>query len=344
MENLECLNLVTNPFGDECEKDLITILTCLKSLKQYNLGQTQMTPFSKHKIYCIMHKKNKNWYFDEKGGWYRINTINLKEEYLFSIIAKYNEIPLKFQNLNLKWFKKNAKKYKNKLYFDFSENILNDKDITILNEGLPLFPNIKGINFAFSLKITPKAYSDFAECLKKLTNLTEINFSSNSINDESLKNICKFLDKNSKINKINLSWNDITTDGFSFLCKTISNNKLRIKDLDLCGNKITDEGFKYFTEEVKIGTFNFLYKINFSNNLLGDETMFIFFSIFNSFPNLSEINFSNNNITDNSVITFSSVINELIDNVEIINISNNKLSDALKCFFGEIGTPINIIY
>ena len=344
LENLESLNLVTNPFGDECENDLIKILTSLKSLKNYNLGQTQMTPFSKHKIYCIMHKKNKNWYFDEKGGWYRISTVNLKEQCLFSNIAKYNKIPLKFQNLNLKWFKKNSKKYKNKLYFDFSENNLNDKDISILKEGLPLFPNVKGINFAFSLKITPKAYCDLAEGLKNLTNLTEINFSSNSINDECLKNIFKFLDKNSKINKINLSWNDITTDGFSFLCKTISNNKLRIKDLDLCGNKINDEGFKVFTEEVKIGTFNFLYKINFSNNMLGDETMFVFFSIFNAFPNLAEINFSNNNITDNGVINFSSVINDLIDNVEIINISGNKLTDALKCFLGEIGTPFNIIY
>ena len=344
LENLECLNLITNPFGDECEENLITILTNLKSLKKYNLGQTQMTPYSKHKIFLIMHKKNKNWYFDEKGGWYKISTINLKEDFLFSKIAKQNEIPLKFHKLNLKWLKKNANKYKNKLYFDFSESNLNDNDISILNQGLLFYPNIKGLNFSFSPRITPKAYIGFAECLKKLTNLSEISFSSNSINDEGLKNLCKFLDKNSKINTINLSWNDITTDGFSALCKTINNNKLRIKDLDLCGNKINDEGFKIFSEEVKIGTFNFLYKINFSNNLLGDETMFIFFTIFNAFPNLAEINFSNNNITDNSIINFSSVINDLIDNIEVINISNNKLSNALKCFFGEIGIPFNIIY
>ena len=303
-----------------------------------------MTPYSKHKIFLIMHKKNKNWYFDEKGGWYKISTINLKEDFLFSKIAKQNEIPLKFHKLNLKWLKKNANKYKNKLYFDFSESNLNDNDISILNQGLLFYPNIKGLNLSFSPRITPKAYIGFSECLKKLTNLSEISFSSNSINDEGLKNLCKFLDKNSKINTINLSWNDITTDGFSALCKTINNNKLRIKDLDLCGNKINDEGFKIFSEEVKIGTFNFLYKINFSNNLLGDETMFIFFTIFNAFPNLAEINFSNNNITDNSVINFSSVINDLIDNIEVINISNNKLSNALKCFFGEIGIPFNIIY
>ena len=112
----------------------------------------------------------------------------------------------------------------------------------------------------------------------------------------------------------------------------------------MCGNKISDEGFKIFSEEVKIGTFNFLYKIDFSHNLLGDETMYLFMSFFSSFPNLSEINLSYNNITDNSVICFSTIINDLIDNIEIINISNNKLSDALKCFFGEIGTPYNIIY
>ena len=114
--------------------------------------------------------------------------------------------------------------------------------------------------------------------------------------------------------------------------------------MDICGNKITDEGFKAFSEEVKIGTFNFLYKINFSNNLLGDESIYLFLTFFNSFPNLADINFSNNNITDNSIICFSSVINDLIDNIETIDISNNKLSDALKCFFGEIGTPLNIIY
>lgn len=344
LQYLECLNLTTNPFGDECEENLIKILTNLKSLKKYCLGQTQMTSFSKHRIFCKLHKMNKNWYFDEKGGWYKISTVNLKEELLFSNIIKQNEIPLKFQKINLKWFKKNVKKYQNKLYYDFSESDLNDNDINILIKGLSFFPNIKGINMSFCPKISSDSYLNMSECIQNLTNLTEINFSSNNINDEGLKNICKFFEKNSKINIINLSWNNITTIGFNFLCKTISNNKLRIKDLDLCGNKITDEGFKTFSEEVKIGTFNFLYKINFSNNLLGDETMYLFFTFFASFPNLSEINFSYNYITDNSIICFTPVINDLIDNIEIIDISNNKLSDALKCFFGEIGTPFNIKY
>ena len=344
LENLESLNLMTNPFGDECEEKIIKIFTNLKSLKKYNLGQTQMTPYSKHRIYCILYKKNKNWYFDENGGWYKICTTNLKEDYLFSMKIKENEIPLKFHKLNIKWFKKNSKKYLNKLYFDFSESYLNDKDMEILKEGLSLFPNIKGINISFCPKISPIGYINLAKGFKNLTNLSEINLSSNNINDEGLKNLIEFFDKNTKLYYINLSWNSITSEGFSLLCKSISNNKLRIKELNVCGNKISDEGFKIFSEEVKIGTFNFLYKIDFSHNLLGDETMYLFMSFFSSFPNLSEINLSYNNITDNSVICFSTIINDLIDNIEIINISNNKLSDALKCFFGEIGTPYNIIY
>ena len=305
LENLESLNLMTNPFGDECEEKIIKIFTNLKSLKKYNLGQTQMTPYSKHRIYCILYKKNKNWYFDENGGWYKICTTNLKEDYLFSMKIKENEIPLKFHKLNIKWFKKNSKKYLNKLYFDFSESYLNDKDMEILKEGLSLFPNIKGINISFCPKISPIGYINLAKGFKNLTNLSEINLSSNNINDEGLKNLIEFFDKNTKLHYINLSWNSITSEGFSLLCKSISNNKLRIKELNVCGNKISDEGFKIFSEEVKIGTFNFLYKIDFSHNLLGDETMYLFMSFFSSFPNLSEINLSYNNITDNSVICFS---------------------------------------
>ena len=341
---LECLDLVTNPFGDECEEDLITILTNLKSLKKYCLGQTQMTTYSKHRIFCALYKLNNKWYFEENGGWYKISPVDIKEELMFSNIVKQNEIPLKFHKLNLKWFKKNMNKYQNKLIFDFSESNLNDNDINILAKSLPLFPNIKVINMSFCPKISSDSYLKLAEVIKNLTNLTEINFSSNNINDDGLKNICNYFDKNSKINTINLSWNNFTNIGFGNLCKTISNNKLRIKDLDLCGNKITDEGFKIFAEEVKSGNFNFLYKINFSNNSLGDETMNAFLLLFPSFPNLYEINFSYNNITDNSVIGFSSIINDLIDNVGIIDISNNNLTDALKYFFGEIGTPLNIRY
>ena len=344
LKYLESLNLTSNPFGDECEEDLIKIFTNLKSLKKYCLGQTQLTLYLKHRIFYKMHKLNKNWYFDKNGGWYKISYKNLKDDIFFSNIAKFNEIPLKFQKVSLKWFKRNIKKYQNKLNFDFSESNLNDDDIFILNKSLPSFPNIKRINLSFCPKIYSKTYISFADCLKKLTNLYELNLGSNEINDEGLKNICKFFDTSSKIGIINLSWNNISSDGFSFLCKAITNNKLRIKELDLCGNKITDEGFKNFSQEVEIGSFNFLYKINFSNNLLGDESMYLFFAFFSNFPNLSEINFSYNNITDNGIIQFSSVINDLIDNVEIVDISNNKLSEALKCFFGEIGIPLNIKY
>ena len=344
LENLECLNLITNPFGDECEENIIKILTGLKSIKRYNLAQTQMTPYVKHKIFCLLHKKNKNWYFDEKGGWYKISTTNLKEDFEFYKIAKQNEIPLIFHKLNLKWFQKHAKKFYTKLFFDFSKCTITDNDISILNTAIASFPNIKGLNLSFCLKISDNSFISLSGGFNNLTNLSYLDISSNDITDEGLKNLCKFMDKNSKIIILNLSWNKITSEGFSFLCKTISNNKLRIKDLNVCGNQIAYEGFKTFSEEVKIGTFNFLHRINFSNNLLGDESLLLFLTLFNSFSNLAEIDFSNNKITDSSVICFSSIINELIDSIEIINISNNKLSDALKCFFGEIGIPLNIVY
>ena len=344
MENLECLDLMSNPFGDECEKNLIKIFTNLKSLKLYNLGQTQMSHFSRHKIFVALHKKNKNWYCDPIGGWNKISSVDLYEEYIFNNIIKDNELPLKFHKLNKNWAKKNAKKYQNKLNFDLSECIINDNNITLFNDFLNYFPNIKILNLSYCLKITNKSYLSISNSLKNLINLTQINLSSNNLNDEAIKNIFKFLNKDSKLNNLDLSWNNITSNGFAFLVKTISTNKLKIKEINICGNKITDDGYKSFCEEVKIGTFNYLNKINFSNNSLGDETMFLFNSFFNNFVNLNEIDFSYNNITDNGVINFSAVINDLVDNISFIDISNNKLSDALKCFFGELGIPFNIKY
>ena len=344
MQNLESLNLLSNPFGDECEKNLIKIFKSLKSLKKYNLGQTQMSRFSKHKIFVALHKVNNNWHFEPKGGWYKISPDNLKEDYLFQNIVKNNEVPLIFDKINVRWAKKNSKKYQNKLNFDFSRSDFDDKDISILNNFLKYFPNIKRLNISFNPKISLKGYLSLSEGLKNLLNLSQINLSSNNLTDEGLKNIFKFLDKESKLNNINLSWNNLTGNGFTFLCKSISSNRLKIKEINVCGNKITDDGFRSFIEEVKVGTFNFLNKINFSNNLIGDEAMHLLFSFFNNFINLYEIDLSYNNITDNGVINFSSVINDLIDNISIIDISNNKLSDALKCFFGELGIPFNVKY
>ena len=344
MEKLECLNLVSNPFGDECEKNLIKIFKNLKSLKKYNLGQTQMSRFSKHKIFVALHKRNNNWYFEPKGGWYQISPNDLKEEYLFKNVIKNNEIPLIFDRININWAKKNAKKYQNKLNFDFSPCNFTDKDILALIDFIKYFPNIRSLNISFNPKITSKGYLILSEGLKNLFNLSKIDLSSNNLSDEELKNFFKFLDKDSKINYINLSYNNLTSNGFTFLCKNISSNRLKIKEINVCGNKINDEGFRAFIEEVKVGNFNFLNKVNFSNNLLGDETMHLFFSFFNNFVNLYEIDLSNNNITDNGVINFSSVINDLIDNISYIDISNNKLSDALKCFLGELGIPFNIKY
>ena len=342
LKNLECLNLISNPFGDESEKNLIKIFKSLNSLKKYNIGQTQMSLFSKHKIFVALHKINKDWYFDPEGGWYQISCCDLKEKYLFENIIKENEKPLIFDRINVKWAEKNAKKYKNKLNFDFSKCDFTDNHIEILNDFIKYFPNIKSFNISFNPKITGKGYLILSDGLKTLFNLSTINLSSNNLNDDDLKNIFKFLDKESKLNNINLSWNNITSTGFNFLCKTIASNRLKIKEINICGNKINDDGFRYFTEEVKVGSFNYLNKINFSNNLLKDESMQLFFSFFSNFVNLYEIDFSYNNITDDGICIFSTVINDLIDNISIIDISNNKLTDAFKNFLGDLGIPFNV--
>ena len=107
-------------------------------------------------------------------------------------------------------------------------------------------------------------YLFLSEGLKNLFNLSKIYLSSNNLSDEELKNFFKFLDKDSKINYINLSYNNLTSNGFTFLCKNISSNRLKIKEINVCGNKINDEGFRAFIEEVKVGNFNFLNKVNFS--------------------------------------------------------------------------------
>ena len=344
MQNLESINLVSNPFGDESENILIKIFSNLNNLKKYNIGQTQMSKISKHRILVALHKINKNWYFDQEGGWYKLSPLNLEEEFLFKNIIIENENPLSFDTLNVNWAKKNAKKYQNKLNFDFSKFEMNDNNIPTFNEFINYFPNIKSVDLSFNQKITNKGFTLLSDGLKNLVNLSIINLSSNCINDEGIKSVFKFMDKDSKINYIDLSWNNITSNGFSFLCKQITNIKLKLKELNVCGNQINDEGFRALLEEVKIGSFNYLSKINFSNNLLGDESMLIFLSFFRNFLNLEFIDFSYNNITDNGVIGFSSIINDLIDNINFIDISNNKLSDALKYFFDETGIPFNIRY
>ena len=342
--SLESLNLVSNPFGDESENDLITIFSSLTNLKKYNIGQTQMSKYSKHKIFAYLHRKNKEWQFDPVGGWYKISSDDLNEEIFFENNIKYNKTPLIFDKINPKWAKKNAKKYQNKLNFDFSRSNLDDDYVPILIKFLRYFPNIKILNISFCPKITSKGFLSLTEGIKNLFNLSELILSSNNLNDEGVKNILKSFEKDSRLNKIDLSWNEITGNSFGALCKFIGNNRLKMKEMNVCGNKINDDGFKTFIEEVKIGNFNYLTKINLGHNLLGDDTMALFFSFFKNFINLEEIYFNDNLINDGGVINFSQVINDLVDNISLIDITNNKLSDALKCFFGELGVPFNVKY
>ena len=344
MQNLECINLISNPIGDDCENYLINIFTNLSKLKKYNIGQTQISKYAKHRIYLAMHKINKNWYLDYEGGWYKLSPQDLDEVYLFQNIIRENKIPLRFDNLNKNWAKKYGKKYKNRLNFDFSKCDLNDDNIKTFNEFISFFPNIRSIDLSFNQKITNEGFGLLSDGLKNLLNLSQINLSSNCIDDEGLKSVFNFISKESKLHYIDLSWNNITSEGFCFLCKHITSNNLKIKEINVCGNQIDDDGFKTLLDEVKSGRFNYLNTINFSNNLLGDDSMFLFWTQFKNFVNVKSIDFSYNNITDNGVIGFSSIINDVIDTINFIDISNNKLSDALLYFFEETGIPFNIKY
>ena len=85
-----------------------------------------MSKISKHRILVALHTINKNWYFDQEGGWYKLSPLNLKEEFLFKNVIIENENSLSFDIINVNWAKKNAKKFQNKLNFDFSKCDLSD--------------------------------------------------------------------------------------------------------------------------------------------------------------------------------------------------------------------------
>ena len=180
--------------------------------------------------------------------------------------------------------------------------------------------------------------------MKKLTNLTQLIFSSNNISDKALDYICNIFDKCRNISIIDLSINNITNIGFINFILNLSKNKIKLMELDLYSNKIGDDGFRIFCEEAKNETFNNLKKINFAKNELGNEAMKCFSTTFLKYTNLVEVNFSYNNFTDEIVLYFNTQLNDLVDNIQIINITNNKLSEGLKNLFQELGIPLNIIY
>ena len=310
----------------------------------YNIGQSNMSENSKGRIVSCLKKMNPNWFWDCHGGWYKICPSNLEEKIYDIDYNSKNDNPLVFDKLNYNLFKKIYKKYHNKLYLDFSKANMEDKDVIILCKGLAYFTYIKGLNISFCPKITNKSYIVLSSNLKNLKNLIKINFSCNNMNDQELTNLVKYIDKNTPICEINFSWNNITSIGFITLCKAITTNNVKIKVFDLSGNKIKDDGFKFFGEEIRKTKFNQLIRLNLSHNILGDGTLFCFFTIFSFLPNLEEIDLSYNNITDSSIIQYSSIINLLLETIQFIDISNNKLSEALKRYFDETNIPFNVKY
>ena len=125
--------------------------------------------------------------FDQEGGWYKLSPLNLKEEFLFKNVIIENENSLSFDIINVNWAKKNAKKFQNKLNFDFSKCDLSDNNISTFNEYINYFPNIKSIDISFNQRITNKGATLLSDGLKNLVNLSIINLSSNCINDEGIK-------------------------------------------------------------------------------------------------------------------------------------------------------------
>ena len=346
LNKLEILNLVSNPINDGCLPNFIYIIKNLPLLSRFSASQSQISQNGMCIIYNTLVKEiNKNWIFDENGGWFTLVEKDMKEERKFLNIIKQNETPVVFNTIRISWLRKNRKKLVNKIHFDFSNcNIRNKNIIFELEKEIGNFPNLKIINFSFNDSISLPGYEALCQGLKKLSNLTQLILSSNNISDKALDYISNIFDKCKNITIIDLSINNITNLGFINFILNLSKNQIKLMELDVYSNKIGDDGFRIFCEEAKNQTFENLKKLNFSKNELGDEAMNCFSNTFLKYKNLIEVNFSYNNFTDEIVLYFRTQLNDLVDNIQIINITNNKLSEGMKNYFQESGIPLNIIY
>ena len=346
LEKLEILNLISNPFNDEILSSLIYILKNLPNLKKFSVAQSQLSHNGYTLIYNTLVKEiNKQWRYDENGGWFKLVEKDIKEEKKFLNIIKQNETPVVFNCVKIPWLKKNRKKLENKIHFDFSNcNIKNQKLIIDLQKELAYFPNIKILNLSYNDCITYLGYEALSEGFKKLYNLTQLYLSSNNISDKSMEYISNIFEKCKNLSIIDLSINNITNSGFSNFCLNLSKYKIKLSEIDFYSNKIGDEGFKIFCDEANNGTFNNLQKLNVGKNELGNESMKNFSNIFLKCINLEEVNFSHNKLTDEITLYFSQQLNELVDNIQKIDISNNRLSEAIRLLFKEAGLPLNIHY
>ena len=349
LEKLEIFNLSGNSINDECLTYLIFIIKKLNSLRKFSISQNQISFKVFNKIYDILKTEiNKYWCLDPKGGWFNLVDNLIQEEKQFDLNHKYNEIPVKFDNFNIKYLRKNRNKLQNKIYFDFSNCKMipkyYNKQIFQLEKELNNFQNIKIINFSYNYISLP-AYEALCEGFKKLNNLSKLILSSNNITDKAFEYVNNIFEKCKNLNYIDMSINNITDTGFSNFCLSLTKNEIKMKEIDFYCNKIGNEGFKTFCEEAKIDTFTYLQKLNLSKNLLGNESMKNFSIVFAKFENLIDVNFSFNKFGDEIILYFNpQTLNELVDMIQIIDISNNKLSNEIKNLLKESGIPFNIIY
>ena len=346
MNELEILNLVSNPINDNCLQNLIYIIKKMPSLIKFSVSQSQISQNGLNIIYNTLIKEvNKKWRFDSSGGWFCLIDKDLNEEKKFLSNVIQNETPVIFNTIRISWLKKNKKKLENKIHFDFSNCNLKNKNLIFeLEKQFVNFPNLKIINLSFNDNISLIGYEALSKGFKKLYNLTQLILSSNNISDKALEYICDIFEKCKNISIIDLSINNITNIGFINFILNLSKNRIKLLDMDFYSNKIGDDGFRVFCEEAKNETFTDIKKINFSKNELGNEAMKCFSETFLKYNNLTEVDFSYNNFTDDIVLYFNQQINDLVDNIQKIDITNNKLSEGMKNYFKESGIPLNIIY
>lgn len=350
LKKLEILNLSGNILNDECFQDLMFIIKKLNSLKKFTISQNQISFKTMIKIYNLLKSQyNKYWYFDPNGGWFNLLDENNYEEKKFENFLKLNEKPVKFENLKINYLKKNRKKFQDKIHFDFSNIQLRAKNhknqIFELEKELINYPNLKIINFSFNYNISLPGYEALCQGFKKLPNLSKLILSSNNISDKIFEYIYGIFEKCKNFSSIDMSVNNITDSGFSNFCLALTKHEIKLKEMDFYRNKIGNDGFKTLCEESKNNTFIYLQKLNMSKNILGNEAIKDFSIFYPKFENLIELDLSYNNLSDEIVLYFNPVmLNELVDIVQIIDISNNKLSNELKNYLNESGTPYRIIY
>ena len=346
LKKLEIINLTSNVMSDKCLPTFINIIKNLPNLRRFSITQAQITNKGMKLIYNNLKEINKNWIFDQNGGWFTLVEDEAIEEKKFNQLAEFNEMPVVFNEIRINYLKKNRKKLQNKIHFEFSNCDIRNKNIIFeFEKELINFSNIRIFNFSYNYNISLPGYEALSQGFKKLPNLSKLILSSNNISDKAFEYIYSIFDKCKNISSIDMSNNNITNSGFANFCLSLTKNEIKINEIDFYNNKIGNDGFKTLCEESKNNTFIYLKKLNLSKNKLGNESMKDFTMNYSKFENLIELDLSYNNLGDEIVLYFNpQILNELVDIIRIIDISNNKLSNEVKNFFKESGIPFNILY